>query len=116
MGSGVFQKRFDWVRQAEGEGQRRAGARRESVVQESSTRTLPLPLLAAFFLPAVQAALLAIDYGAEFTKISLVKPGVPIDVVLNKDSKRKVQSVVGWKKDERLFGSEAAAVVRLSLS
>lgn len=45
MGSGVFQKRFDWVRQAEGEGQRRAGARRESVVQESSTRTLPLPLL-----------------------------------------------------------------------
>lgn len=77
---------------------------------------LLLPLLAAFFLPAVQAALLAIDYGAEFTKISLVKPGVPIDVVLNKDSKRKVQSVVGWKKDERLFGSEAAAVVRLSLS
>lgn len=73
---------------------------------------LLLPLLAAFLLPAVQAALLAIDYGAEFTKISLVKPGVPIDVVLNKDSKRKVQSVVGWKKDERLFGSEAAAVVR----
>lgn len=34
-----------------------------------------------------------------------------MDVVLNKDSKRKVQSVVGWKKDERLFGGEAAAVV-----
>lgn len=45
MGSGVSQKRSGWVGQAEGEGQRRGRARRESVVQESSTRTLPLPLL-----------------------------------------------------------------------
>lgn len=77
---------------------------------------LLLPLLALALPAAVESALLAIDYGAEFTKLALVKPGVPIDIVLNKDSKRKVQSVVGWKKDERLFGSEAAAVVRVPFS
>jgi len=68
-------------------------------------------LLASSLAPSALASVLAIDYGAEFTKISLVKPGLPMDVVLNKDSKRKVQSVVGWKKEERLFGGEAAAVV-----
>lgn len=73
---------------------------------------LPLLLLLGALSPSVLASILAIDYGAEWTKISLVKPGLPFDVVLNKDSKRKVQSVVGWKKDERLFGGEAVAVVR----
>ncbi|CED85320.1 Molecular chaperones GRP170/SIL1, HSP70 superfamily [Phaffia rhodozyma] len=70
-----------------------------------------LPLLALLLqFHSAFASILAIDYGSEFTKISLVKPGVPIDLVLNKDSKRKVGSVVGWKKDERLFGGEASAV------
>lgn len=41
---------------------------------------------------------------------SLMKPGVPFDVLLNKDSKRKIQSSVAWKKDERLFGSDAANI------
>ncbi|KAI9637842.1 Hsp70 protein-domain-containing protein [Dioszegia hungarica] len=62
--------------------------------------------------PAVQAAVLAIDYGAEFTKLSLVKPGVPFDVVLDRDSKRKISSVVGWKRDDRVFGSEGKMSVK----
>ncbi|WVR05173.1 hypothetical protein IAU60_002185 [Kwoniella sp. DSM 27419] len=66
-----------------------------------------LSLLLLLLAPAVQAAVLAIDYGAEFTKLSLVKPGVPFDVVLDKDSKRKISSVVGWKRDDRVFGAEA---------
>ncbi|EJU00266.1 actin-like ATPase domain-containing protein [Dacryopinax primogenitus] len=70
--------------------------------------TLLLSLLALVFHSS--ASLLAIDYGAEWTKAALMKPGVPFDVLLTRDSKRKLQSVVGWKGDERLFGSEAAAV------
>jgi len=73
-----------------------------------------LPCSLAFLLlfgPAVRAAVLAIDYGAEFTKLSLVKPGVPFDVVLDKDSKRKIQSVVGWKRDDRVFGAEGKMAV-----
>ena len=40
-----------------------------------------------------------------------MKPGVPFDVLLNKDSKRKIQSSVGWKNDDRLFGSDAYNLV-----
>ncbi|TFY61102.1 hypothetical protein EVJ58_g4721 [Rhodofomes roseus] len=58
----------------------------------------------------VLASVLAIDYGADWIKASLMKPGVPFDVLLNKDSKRKIQSTVGWKRNDRLFGSDAAAV------
>lgn len=62
-------------------------------------------------IPAIRAAVLAIDYGAEFTKLSLVKPGVPFDVVLDRDSKRKIQSVVGWKREDRVFGQEGKMAV-----
>ncbi|KAJ9120183.1 hypothetical protein QFC22_003082 [Naganishia vaughanmartiniae] len=67
-------------------------------------------LMLAVVAPSTLAALLAVDYGAEWTKASLVKPGVPFDVLLDRDSKRKMMSTVGWKKDERLFGGDAAAV------
>ena len=40
-----------------------------------------------------------------------MKPGVPFDVLLNKDSKRKIQSSVGWKHDDRLFGTDAYNLV-----
>ncbi|KAI0659567.1 actin-like ATPase domain-containing protein [Cubamyces menziesii] len=58
----------------------------------------------------VLGSILAIDYGADFIKASLMKPGQPFDVLLNRDSKRKIQSTVGWKKNDRLFGSDAANI------
>ncbi|KAF9238683.1 heat shock protein 70 family [Melanogaster broomeanus] len=54
------------------------------------------------------AAVLAIDYGSDWIKASLMKPGLPFDVLLNKDSKRKIQSSVAWKRDDRLVGTDAA--------
>jgi hypoxia up-regulated 1 len=57
------------------------------------------------------ASVLAIDYGADWIKASLMKPGVPFDVLLNRDSKRKIQSSVGWKGQDRLFGGDAANAV-----
>lgn len=65
-----------------------------------------LSLLAFLPLPGL-AAVLAIDYGTDWIKASLMKPGVPFDVLLNKDSKRKIQSSVAWKKSDRLFGTDA---------
>ncbi|KAJ3516309.1 hypothetical protein NLJ89_g1202 [Agrocybe chaxingu] len=56
---------------------------------------------------AVSASVLAIDYGSDFIKASLMKPGVPFDVLLNKDSKRKISSTVAWKNGDRLFGQDA---------
>ncbi|KAH8112056.1 actin-like ATPase domain-containing protein [Phellopilus nigrolimitatus] len=74
-------------------------------------RLLPLLLSLAISLfwlsQAASAAVLAIDYGSEWIKASLMKPGVPFDVLLNRDSKRKIMSSVAWKGDDRLFGSDA---------
>ena len=73
-----------------------------------SLRCWALVSLLAFVPRDVLASVLAIDYGSEWIKASLMKPGVPFDVLLNKDSKRKIQSAVGWKQGDRLFGGDAA--------
>jgi hypothetical protein len=62
------------------------------------------------------AAVLAIDYGTEWTKAALVKPGIPLQIVLTKDTKRKEQSVVSFKKSERLYGTDAFNLVPISPS
>lgn len=57
------------------------------------------------------AAVLAVDYGTEWTKAALVKPGIPMQIVLTRDSKRKEQSVVAFKRGERLYGTDAFNLV-----
>ncbi|GAC99042.1 heat shock protein [Pseudozyma hubeiensis SY62] len=74
---------------------------------------LVLALLAVTLLsaPATAMGVVAFDYGTEWMKVSLVKPGLPFDVVLDRDSKRKIQSAVAFKKwgleEEILFGTNA---------
>ncbi len=62
-------------------------------------------------LPSVHAAVMSIDYGTEWFKVGLIKPGIPLDVALNKDSKRKTQSVVTIRNDERIYGTDAISLV-----
>jgi hypoxia up-regulated 1 len=62
-------------------------------------------------IPVAQAAVMSIDYGTEWFKVGLIKPGMPLDVALNKDSKRKTQSVVTIRHDERIYGSDAVSLV-----
>lgn len=69
-------------------------------------------LLLLSSLLSVSASLLAIDYGGEWTKASVMKPGLPFDVLLDRDSKRKIQSSVAWKGEERLFAGHAYSIVR----
>ncbi|WFD44322.1 lumenal Hsp70 protein [Malassezia psittaci] len=72
------------------------------------------------FAPYTTAiGVVSIDYGTEWIKTALVKPGMPFDVVLSRDSKRKVQSTVAFKgkvpsdgnlaRQERLLGGDAFA-------
>jgi len=77
----------------------------------SLRRAVTLFVLFAVLFESSLASVLAVDYGSDWIKASLMKPGVPFDVLLNKDSKRKMQSCVAWKKEERLFGSDAANIV-----
>ena len=56
-------------------------------------------------------ALMAIDLGSEFLKISIVKPGrIPISIVNNEMSKRKSPAAVAFVNGDRLVGDEAAAL------
>ncbi|CAO3565139.1 unnamed protein product [Mortierella alpina] len=56
------------------------------------------------------AAVIAIDYGTDWFKVALVKPGVPLDIVLNTESKRKTPSAITIRGDERAFGSESLSL------
>ncbi|KAI0339093.1 actin-like ATPase domain-containing protein [Trametopsis cervina] len=68
---------------------------------------LLLVCLLALVTENALAAVLAIDYGSDWIKASIMAPGVPFDVLLDRSSKRKIQSTVAWKKEDRLFGGDA---------
>ncbi|KAK4111103.1 actin-like ATPase domain-containing protein [Canariomyces notabilis] len=88
-------------------------------------RLPPLLLLlgAIFFLSthvSAVAAVLGIDLGTEYIKAALVKPGIPLEIVPTKDSRRKEISAVTFKPPpngpkkgsypERAYGSDAVAL------
>ncbi|CAD6193340.1 unnamed protein product [Caenorhabditis auriculariae] len=74
--------------------------------------TLLSAVLLGIFVQKTHAALAAmsIDLGSQFIKIGIVKPGVPMDIVLNKESRRKTPNVIAFKGDERFFAEAAAAM------
>lgn len=97
-------------------GRRRAGA--------LSPLTICLALI-LLFTSTASAAVLGIDFGTLNIKAALIKPGIPLDIVLTKDSKRKEAAAVAFKptKDakgnivakldhfpERAYGSDALAL------
>ncbi|KAK5661332.1 hypothetical protein OQA88_11227 [Cercophora sp. LCS_1] len=81
-------------------------------------------LLSAVFLFSGQvfaiSAVLGVDLGTEYIKAALVKPGIPLEIVLTKDSRRKEISAVTFKPSsngpkkgaypERAYGSDAMAL------
>lgn len=70
-----------------------------------------ITLIALFALSLIEAAVIAIDYGTDWFKVALVKPGIPLDIVLNRDSKRKTQSALTIRGEERIYGSDAVNLV-----
>ncbi|KAI1425574.1 Hsp70 protein-domain-containing protein [Xylaria sp. FL1777] len=66
------------------------------------------------------SAVLGVDLGTEYIKASLVKPGIPLEIVLTKDSRRKETAAVAFKPSqhalqsgsypERAYGSDAVAL------
>ncbi|TIA89771.1 hypothetical protein E3P99_01912 [Wallemia hederae] len=63
-------------------------------------------ILLAILSAVYAASILSIDLGSDSLKIATIGSG-HLDVVLDKDSSRKLQSTVGFKGDERLFGKQA---------
>jgi hypoxia up-regulated 1 len=85
---------------------------------------LPLLLSAILLLSSTASAasaVLGLDLGTEYIKAALVKPGIPLEIVLSKDSKRKETAAVAFKPQragtpaagtfpERLYGGDAVAL------
>jgi len=85
---------------------------------------LLLSLFTLFVSIATAASgVLGIDIGTEYIKAALVKPGIPLEIVLTKDSKRKEAAAVAFKPlrtkssssnsdafPERLYGGDALAL------
>ncbi|ODH49431.1 hypothetical protein GX48_04373 [Paracoccidioides brasiliensis] len=67
---------------------------------------------------AAGSAVIGIDLGTEFIKAALVKPGVPLEIVLTKDSKRKETAALAFKPPrehnaafpDRFYGSDALSL------
>jgi hypoxia up-regulated 1 len=53
------------------------------------------------------ATVIGIDYGTDWLKVSVIKPGGQIETVLNRESKRKTNAVLNIRKGTRSFGIEA---------
>ncbi|GFO47003.1 hypoxia up-regulated protein 1 [Plakobranchus ocellatus] len=66
-----------------------------------------LALTLLFAAVNARLAVMSIDLGGEFMKIAIVKPGVPMEIVLNKESSRKTPTLVAFRNGERQFGNEA---------
>ena len=60
---------------------------------------------------SVECAILGIDVGSEFLKVASVRPGTPFHIVLDEQSKRKVQNVIGFDVEERVFGNHASQML-----
>lgn len=70
-----------------------------------------LVLLASLLSQSTDAAaVISIDLGSEWLKIGIVSPGVPMEIVLNKESKRKTPAVVAFRDGVRTFGEDAVTV------
>ncbi|MED6280152.1 Hypoxia up-regulated protein 1 [Characodon lateralis] len=68
-------------------------------------------LILALFPPfTVTVAVMSVDLGSEWMKMAIVKPGVPMEIVLNRESRRKTPTAVCLKENERLFGDSALGV------
>lgn len=52
-------------------------------------------------------AVMSVDLGSEWMKVAVVSPGVPMEIALNPESKRKTAAAVSIKDGERYFGADA---------
>ncbi|XP_033954613.1 hypoxia up-regulated protein 1 isoform X3 [Pseudochaenichthys georgianus] len=78
-------------------------------------RKLPLAVLVCLVLAMLPSgagtvAVMSVDLGSEWMKVAIVKPGVPMEIVLNKESRRKTPIAVCLKETERLLGDSALGV------
>ncbi|XP_061400706.1 hypoxia up-regulated protein 1 [Musca vetustissima] len=67
-----------------------------------------LLFVAATHLRGAQAAaVMSVDLGSEWMKVGIVSPGVPMEIALNRESKRKTPVTLSFRNGVRSFGEDA---------
>ncbi|XP_046664978.1 hypoxia up-regulated protein 1 isoform X1 [Homalodisca vitripennis] len=74
------------------------------------TLVIATALIAAFCQLAEGIAVMSVDLGTEWMKVAIVSPGVPMEIALNKESKRKTPVCISFRDGERTFGEDAQTV------
>ncbi|XP_037828781.1 hypoxia up-regulated protein 1 [Lucilia sericata] len=68
-------------------------------------------IMTASQLRGVQsAAVMSVDLGSEWMKVGIVSPGVPMEIALNRESKRKTPVTLAFRDGARTFGEDAVTV------
>ncbi|XP_029672088.1 hypoxia up-regulated protein 1 isoform X1 [Formica exsecta] len=75
-----------------------------------SMASLALLIIATFIGISEEVAVMSIDLGSEWMKVAIVSPGVPMEIALNKESKRKTPVAIAFRDGERSFGEDAQVV------
>ncbi|KAH8261766.1 hypothetical protein KR038_007968 [Drosophila bunnanda] len=66
-------------------------------------------LLAAIGL-SQGAAVMSVDLGTEWMKVGVVSPGVPMEIALNRESKRKTPAILAFRNGVRTIGEDAQTI------
>ncbi|KAG5324154.1 HYOU1 protein, partial [Acromyrmex heyeri] len=75
-----------------------------------SMASLALFIIATFVGISEELAVMSIDLGSEWMKVAIVSPGVPMEIALNKESKRKTPVTIAFRDGERSFGEDAQVI------
>ncbi|EDX16924.1 hypoxia up-regulated protein 1 [Drosophila simulans] len=56
------------------------------------------------------AAVMSVDLGTEWMKVGVVSPGVPMEIALNRESKRKTPAILAFRDGTRTIGEDAQTI------
>ncbi|XP_039497677.1 hypoxia up-regulated protein 1 isoform X2 [Drosophila santomea] len=56
------------------------------------------------------AAVMSVDLGSEWMKVGVVSPGVPMEIALNRESKRKTPAILAFRDGTRTIGEDAQTI------
>ena len=76
----------------------------KALPKQKITASIAFVLLA---LSYVQANIIGLDFGSNYMKATLVKPGQPFSIVENTASKRKTETMITIGPDNRLWGADS---------
>ena len=64
-------------------------------------------LLFIYFITLVSPYMMGIDFGSEYFKVTVIKPGKPFMIMENLLSKTKIETALGFKDDEISYSYDA---------